>query len=265
VSDEGRGKQRRAAERVAGQIRNAIVSGALTSRDNLPAEAQMSEIFSVSRPTFREAIRILEGENLIRVARGPRGGARVKSITPALAAKSIGQTLQASRTLLADLFHARLIIEPPAARMAAEANSSRAAAALRKQIIAEYGSLGEVAGMARNMSDFHIRLMEVSGNNTLALVGRALQEIILTHMSLIDYGISSSDSLEARFEASKVALKSHERLADLIEMGDGVGAEEHWRQHMERFIPHWMPPPHNTALLNVLESYPTIPNWPPQS
>jgi DNA-binding FadR family transcriptional regulator len=83
------------------------VRGERTHDDNLPTEAQLMEVFSVSRPTLREAIRLLEGEDLIEVLRGPRGGAKIKRFTPDRAARAIGETLQASRTTLEDVFTAR--------------------------------------------------------------------------------------------------------------------------------------------------------------
>lgn len=262
MSETAEGKGRRVAERVADHIRNAIVRGELTPDHGLPTEGQLMELFDVSRPTLREAIRILEGDNLIEVSRGPRGGARVKTFTPELAARTIGQTLQASHTTLQDVFDARLTIEPPAARMAAENQPAEAASALRKQIITEYQTLGEAGPqMARNMSDFHIRLVEVSGNQTLALLGRALQQLVLTHMALIGYRIAPDEPLEVRLAKQHDALRSHERLAGLIEAGDGPGAEAHWRVHMQRWIPYWLEPPLGDAVVDVLERPDVIINW----
>jgi len=230
-------RNRSAPERVAGHIRNMIVRGVLTHEDNLPTEAQLMDVFKVSRPTMREAMRILELDNLVEVARGPRGGAKVRRFTPELTARVIGQTLQASRTTLQDVFAARAVIEPPAARMAAETNPQVAALTLRKQIIAEYESLA-LPGMAHEASAFHIRLVEVSGNQTLALLGRALQQIIITHLYLIQD--DAPHAPEAVRIEQRQALQAHEKLADLIADGDGPGAEAHWAQHLKRWIPRWL-------------------------
>ena len=64
------------AELVAGRIRRSIVTGELRTGDSLPSEAHLITDFQVSRPTIREAIRILESEGLISVSRGARGRAR---------------------------------------------------------------------------------------------------------------------------------------------------------------------------------------------
>jgi DNA-binding FadR family transcriptional regulator len=64
------------AELIASYIRGQIVRGDLKTGDALPSETVLMEMFGVSRPTLREAFRILEAESLISVRRGARGGAR---------------------------------------------------------------------------------------------------------------------------------------------------------------------------------------------
>src|SRR5947208_16812377 len=52
------------AELVAQVIRSQIVRGELTEGDALPPESQLTGRFGTSRPTLREARRILESESL---------------------------------------------------------------------------------------------------------------------------------------------------------------------------------------------------------
>src|SRR3546814_10423999 len=79
------------AELVARQIRNAIIRGELVDGDTLPAESHLIAEFEVSRPTIREAVRILESEGLVTVARGARGGARVSSPNYEMVARAAGK------------------------------------------------------------------------------------------------------------------------------------------------------------------------------
>src|SRR3546814_9043440 len=65
------------SELVADQIRAQIVRGELQEGDSLPPEGTLMSTLGISRPTLREAFRILEAENLISVVRGSRSGARV--------------------------------------------------------------------------------------------------------------------------------------------------------------------------------------------
>ena len=75
------------AELVATQLRNQIIRGELREGDALPPESTLMEQFAVSRPTLREAFRVLESEALISVRRGARGGARVHAPNGDVAAR----------------------------------------------------------------------------------------------------------------------------------------------------------------------------------
>src|SRR5689334_22847187 len=108
------------AELVASHIRRRIVLGQLREGDALPSETALMEEFDVSRPTLREAFRILESEALITVRRGARGGARVREPSVDVAARYAGLVLQHRGATVADVLDARVIVEAPAARMLAE-------------------------------------------------------------------------------------------------------------------------------------------------
>jgi DNA-binding GntR family transcriptional regulator len=72
LSYEQSGSQLRvpkAAELLAARIRGQIIRSELKEGDALPAESELMETFGVSRPTLREAIRVLEMESLLRMRR----------------------------------------------------------------------------------------------------------------------------------------------------------------------------------------------------
>ena len=103
------------AELVAGHLRAQIVRGDLHDGDALPPEMELVERYGISRPTLREAFRVLESESLISVRRGARGGARVHAPTPDVAARNAGVVLQYRGTTMADIYLARTVIEVPCA------------------------------------------------------------------------------------------------------------------------------------------------------
>ena len=107
------------AEIIADQLRSSIVRGVLKDGDALPTEVELVKQFGVSRPTLREAFRILESESLIVVRRGSRGGVLVSAPETSVAARDFGLLLQMSGTTLADVYAARTIFEPAAAEMLA--------------------------------------------------------------------------------------------------------------------------------------------------
>ena len=64
----------KAADLVADHLRRQIIRGDLAADEPLPAEAELMQIYNVSRPTLREALRILEHDELIVVKRGRAAG-----------------------------------------------------------------------------------------------------------------------------------------------------------------------------------------------
>src|SRR5438309_4148057 len=94
-------RPQRAAELVAADIRGRILSGELD--EGLPTEMVLLEEFSVSRPTLREALRILETEGLVRTRRGKQGGAVVSRPTVDTAAYHLGLVLQSGSVDLRDI------------------------------------------------------------------------------------------------------------------------------------------------------------------
>lgn len=244
---------KKAAELVAGQIRNAIVRGEMKSGDSLPAEVELISAFAVSRPTIREAIRILESENLISVSRGARGGALIRTPASELSARVLGFTLQSRNATLRDVYEARAALEPPAARLAAQNGSnSKAGLALRQQIERERDLLTDRPKLASAMAEFHRLLVQESGNKTLLLIAEALHHLVEKHNSLV-YGDIESEDPEFLKRRAQTGLRSQTRLVELIESGDGPAAEDHWRRHMAKTAEFWLSGSAQSASLNILD------------
>ena len=67
-------KAREKPQQIADELRRLIILGELDEGDSLGHEPDLIERFGVSRPSLREALRILEAEGLISVVRGVQGG-----------------------------------------------------------------------------------------------------------------------------------------------------------------------------------------------
>ena len=136
-------------ELIASHLRGQIVRGELATGETLPSEGALMETFSVSRPTLREAFRILETESLINVRRGARGGARVVAPDVAVAARYVGLLLQVTRTTIADVYEARMVIEPAAAGLLASRRTRKDLDDLNGCIDRPGGPGGERRGVRR--------------------------------------------------------------------------------------------------------------------
>ena len=211
------------AELVAGHIRRQIVRGELKEGDALPSETALMEGFSISRPTLREALRILEAEGLITVRRGARGGARVQVPSAEVAARYAGLVLQRRGATVADVLEARVIVEAPAARVLAE---RRNRVAIANQLQEKLDSL-DPAEPAR-FHEFNALVVELTENQTLGLLTATLEYI--GQAAALSYVGRPHAEDDARLV--RRAHRTRQKLIDLIRVGDADGAEELWRAHL---------------------------------
>ena len=69
-----RAERRSISEQVADAIRVYIQEQGLGPGDRLGREEDLARQFGVSRPTLREALRLLSSSHLVRASKGPGGG-----------------------------------------------------------------------------------------------------------------------------------------------------------------------------------------------
>lgn len=245
------------ADLVAAHIRGQIVRGELREGDLLMPEAHLVRQFATSRPTLREAVRILENEGLISITRGSRTGARVHRPSVDNVARHAGFALQAAGATLGDIYQARLAIEPFAAGLAAR----RATAGMVTRLRREFEELRELLD-AQNMIEYRIRIarfhqsiVEGSGNKTLTLTTRMLRGIIEKHQSQFQESRSVVAKLKgpARAKFYQTGMKSLVKIIDLIESKDSDGAEAHWRKHIEEGNEVWLSGYDRGAVIDALD------------
>ena len=243
------------AEVLAGQIRKMIIRGEVKEGDFLQPEGQIVEIFGTSRPTVREALRILENEQLISVVRGSRSGARVHAPNVASVARFAGVALQAQGTLLSDVYLARVGIEPFAARLAAERASPEQMAGFAREIDRTL-QMVEATGANRDFRlaivHLHEQLMAMAGSNTLAMIWAMIQGIVEKHM--VRFTLPGPEaSAEDGVRRTKAGVRSFGKLLKFIEARDADGAEAHWRAHMRNANTTWLAGYGDTTLVDMLD------------
>src|SRR5579863_6057437 len=92
---------------LADDIRMQLVSGELVPGQPLPPEKELLQAYGISRPTLREAVRILEAESLVETVRGPKGGITLRAPDPVVVIRQVGVHLQLIGATLADVYAAR--------------------------------------------------------------------------------------------------------------------------------------------------------------
>jgi DNA-binding FadR family transcriptional regulator len=214
---------------IADELRALIVSGELSEGESLGHEPELIERFGVSRPSLREALRILEAEGLITVVRGVHGGVVVHEPDERMTARTAAMVLQSRNVPLADVLDARAKLEPLAARAIASQRSRRTAVSeLEALIQREEDSIEDPEAFGVANEAFHERLVSLAGNQTLSIVAAMLNEIVARAVTAVSQAPDAIGSVSTR----RRGIRSQRRLVELLRDGDGASAEEHWRAHM---------------------------------
>ena len=104
---------------MAAQIQHHIQAEGLEPGDFLGREEDLAAEFGVSRPTLREALKLLASGNLIRATKGPGGGIFVAHTAEQGMSRSlsdaIAMMLETGAVTLEELLDARLLLEVPLA------------------------------------------------------------------------------------------------------------------------------------------------------
>lgn len=240
------------AELVAGDIRRRIVTGQLREGDFLPPEAALIASLGISRPTLREAFRILEAENLITVVRGSRSGARVHEPKVEHVARYAGYALQAQATTIADIYEARLAIEPYLVRRLAKSRSTEDLARLRAQAgrMQALNQEGRLTDCMIALAEFHTLLVELSGNRTLFFVTCMLRDVVSRHQ--VEFLREHILPLEEQRRRLAWGINSFHKLINLLEAGDADRAESQWRVHIINANAAWVPAEESQKTIDAL-------------
>ena len=243
------------AEVIANQIRKRVIRGELQPGDFLPPEAQVVEELATSRPTIREAYRILEAERFISVKRGARSGARVHLPTSEMVARYAGYVLQSQGTTLGDLYLARVAVEPFVAKMLAEQSDQAVVAKLKQAIDRVEAQLdaGHIHDFRLEAMRFHLLMVELCGNRTLALIFLMLEQVFEAHQFRYEAPPSAKHTEKATEKRNRLFLRSCRKMIALIEAGDGEAAAQHWKSHIENVNKLWLDGFAATSLVDVLE------------
>lgn len=167
--------------RLAEQIGREIVDGRRPPGSLLPSAAEMCAAFAVSRTTLREAYSILIAKALIEAR--PRTGTRIRASSEwnLLDPEVLAWRLEAtpSRRFIGDLLALCEMVEPGAAALAASHLSPAAyekiAEACERLERPESTSAERVAADL----DFHMAILEASGNRLLATIGGVIRDAAL--------------------------------------------------------------------------------------
>jgi GntR family transcriptional regulator, transcriptional repressor for pyruvate dehydrogenase complex len=215
----------RVSEAIVHRIKKEISDGRLAAGQRLPAERDMAKQFSTSRVSVREAYRSLEDLGLLQIRRGAEGGAFVMKINHEPVMRSLSLVLGLNRTSHAELTEARMLIEPPIARLAAQRAQPADIAELEEELIREEEDAHRRGGPFRpTRSNFHRLVAKCAGNFPLTVLMNALADLTADAASVL--------SPEVRAKHQRKNCQFHRALFDAIRKHDEEAAYTIMVQHV---------------------------------
>jgi DNA-binding FadR family transcriptional regulator len=231
----------KAAEIVSKVLRDRIVRGQLKEGETLAPEWELMKRFGVSRPSLREAIRILESEGLVSIQRGARGGAVVHSPDMSVATRYVGFVLQANGTTLMDIYRVHMLVEPSAARVVADQFSKTAPAVLSEIVDTGRAKLDSDFEFGMAAARFRNKLIELANVPTLTMLMGMMNDIFERYWATVT--VTAGSQID-NAPAKRRGLRAMEKLIEHIAAADGEGAGAHWRKHtqaVEKTMRNWLP------------------------
>lgn len=216
-----RGTGRRLHGAIAHKLGTAILSGEYAPGATLSGEVAFSEALDVSRSAYREAMQVLAAKGLVESR--PKAGTRVlprerwNLLDPDVLAWAFAG--EPDIQLIRSLFELRAIIEPAAARLAAERRDRNDIKKMKDALaLMRRHTLATDAGRTADR-DFHDAILHATHNDAL-----------VTLSASIGAAVSWTTQFKQRARAlPRNPIPDHARVYEAIAAGDGQAASDAMR------------------------------------
>ncbi|WP_235038135.1 FadR/GntR family transcriptional regulator [Microbacterium sp. 18062] len=226
----------RAHELVIQAIEDQIMAGALVVGDPLPPERELAARLEVSRAGVREAVRVLEGQGVLRsrVGSGADAGTFVAALPDGALTRFLRLHVALANFPFSDVVDARVTLERSSAALAAR-NADAAAIAVIGEAL-QRGAASDVSPDAFNDADtaFHVAIAEATGNRLVSSMTIAIRESLTARILTALHGHADWTGLAKRLHAQ------HEELFDAIVRHEPEVAAELAEHHI-RFADQELP------------------------
>jgi DNA-binding FadR family transcriptional regulator len=211
---------RRTFEEALDQIVEAIRSGDLRVGDRIDSERALAAQMQISRPTVREAVRVLADAEVLEVRSGPGGGMFIRS--DVIPRELLERRIELRLSEVAGVLEARRLLEPRVAQLAALYGTDDDFDALRKIIELQRREGSDRERALQLDHRFHLPIARATRNTTIVAMMRLLLERL---------EIARDMTPRAPHDpAQEVAI--HERTLAAIESGDPDLVDEAMEEHI---------------------------------
>lgn len=193
-------------QHIVGQIKSMILTGELKVGDRLPSERDLSEMFNVSRPSVREALKALEAIGLLESRHG--GGNYIVNHLRENMADSLSLVFVMDQCKLEDLTQLRHAVEAESLRSIARDNDPAVYERLHQLMVQvfEAETLDEIAQCDLA---FHSLIASLSKNPLLHYVESTIHTAYLNSVEFLNRNYYACwDSLEIAREYQLDILKA---------------------------------------------------------
>lgn len=213
----------KASDVLAAEIRERILSGEFAEGMALPPERRLVEQTGLSRATVREALRILDVENLVDIRPGRGGGAFVHRPDRESLASTVRLVIRGQQIRLDALHETREAIEPTCAALAAQRRTDADLAALD----AAHAELVDAGADIPRFLRANIRW-----HNAVARAGD--NELLIGFMSALSQAIYTATDIEQFMDAEirDVTARAHARVTEAIRERDRGAASRRMERHV---------------------------------
>lgn len=216
----------KAPDVLARELRERILSGELPEGAALPAERELVKQTQMSRATVREALRILEVQNLVRVKAGRAGGAFVQRPSTASMANTVSMLIRGRQIKLADLMETREALEPFCAELAASKRTAEDLARLDRANDAIADPNADLSRFLQANLDWHVGVAVASHNELLIGFMTGLSQAIYAgteNASFVDESVRD------------VTARAHKSITRAIRERDAEAAGRRMRRHVHSY------------------------------
>lgn len=217
---------KRASEAIYEQLRHLITTGVLKPGDRLPSERAMMEQLHRSRPTIREALRMLEQGGYVASTHGA-SGAVVQELTIDGVEQPLADMIQVNQISLEELNEYRESNDGTIAGWAALRRSQEDLTALEDCLARAEQALGDYRRFAELDVTFHSLLAKATGNRVAMIVTEVLGNVekhtLLTKLTALGD--------RERWELERRILERHTEIFNAIQRQDATAAKAAMRAH----------------------------------
>jgi DNA-binding FadR family transcriptional regulator len=184
----------------------------------LGSEADLLERYRVSRAVFREAVRLVEHQQVARTRRGPGGGLVITEPTITAVIAAVVLYLHRVDARLDEIFEARIILEELAAQLASERTDEHDLDQLRR-----FAQSAPVEP-ARDPRELHALVAAISHNAGLELFVDVFNQVAQLY---------SPDWQRLGSTVESEAVHAHAMIAEAVMAGDAGLARNRMRKHLQ--------------------------------